>query len=57
MGLPVSVVIAEIVMQEIEKLFTPLTENSTLFWYRCGQRHRMHQETISEKCLQYHKFF
>ena len=31
---PVSVIIAEIVMQEIEKLVMPLIKKCTLFWYR-----------------------
>ena len=34
MGSPVSVVIAEIVMQSIEKLIIPQIQGFTLFWYR-----------------------
>ena len=34
MGSPVSVVIAEIVMQSIEKFIIPQIQGFTLFWYR-----------------------
>ena len=34
MGSPVSVVIAEIVMQHIEKLIMPFIKNDITFWYR-----------------------
>ena len=34
MGSPVSVVIAEIVMQNIEKSIIPMIQDNMLFWYR-----------------------